>query len=158
MTTKKICGGWSAVQWFNSCYVESQHLKSIEVGLIIFKLWMPFPRRKQNSSLGKKPNTCALWIYQRNKCSLISLIQTMKDMWLPSSRWPEGCKEKAQLVFWISSAKTFYTNYMSSEANAHSSAVLCWKKNTVNTGQLFFVLVTEFANRRRRIFPFKTSV
>lgn len=46
-TIKKTWSGWSTAQWFNSCYVESQHLKSIKEWLIIFKPWIPLLRKKK---------------------------------------------------------------------------------------------------------------
>lgn len=50
-TIKKICSGWSTVQWFNSCYIESQHLKSVKEWLIISEPRISFPRKKPNTAL-----------------------------------------------------------------------------------------------------------
>lgn len=150
-TIKKSCSRWSTVQWLNSCYVESQHLKSIKEWLIISKPWIPFPRKNEIVHLKKIPvlSEAGKWrnvpCYSKCKicdCHLLDGLKSVQKKHNLCSRW-------AQL-------KLSTPTYMSNGAFAHSSAIFgC--KITVNTRRHFLFKSLNLQTARRRwIFLLRT--
>ena len=150
-TIRKICSGWSTVQWFNSCHVETQHLKSIKKWLIISKPLIPFWRKNKIVRLKKIPvfSEAGKWrnvpCYSKCKICDCHLLDDLKSV----QKKQNLCSGWAQL-------KPSTLTYTSNGASACSSATFgC--KTTVNTCRHFlFKSLNLHTDRRRWLFLFQT--
>lgn len=143
-TIKKICSGWSTVQWFNSCYVESQHLKSIKEWLIISKPWIPFSRKNKIVHKKKIPvlSKAGKWrlvpCYSKCKICDCHLLEDLKS-----------AQKKCSLCSGWAQLKLSTLTYMSNGRFAHLSAIFSCKI-TLNTCRHFLFKSLNLQTARRR--------